>query len=112
FKKNNNGYLKFLDALKIGIFMGIFQLIFSQIWYLFYTNIIHPDYLSNILERNKETKMFNNLELSAKEVDQITSTARSKFDFKMKLSHLVINIVISSLIASIAGAFMYKKKKM
>ncbi|MCK8524444.1 DUF4199 domain-containing protein, partial [Aquimarina sp. D1M17] len=112
FKKNNNRYLKFLDAVKIGFSMGVFMFIFNEIWYSFYTSIINPDYLGNILERNREAKMFNNLELSSKELDQITLSARSKFDFKMKLSHLVINIIINSLIASIVGAIMHKKKKL
>ncbi|MCK8520819.1 DUF4199 domain-containing protein [Aquimarina sp. D1M17] len=112
YKENNSGYLKLLDALKIGIFMGIFQFIFSQIWYLLYTDIIHPDYLSTVLERNRETKMLKNPELSAKEIDQITSAARSKFDFKIKLYTLIINISFSSFIASIAGAIMHEKKKL
>ncbi|MCK8523043.1 hypothetical protein M0D21_15805, partial [Aquimarina sp. D1M17] len=93
-------------------FLGIFSFIYNEIWYLFYTNIINPEYLSNILERNRETKMFNNPELSAKEIDKITSTARSKFDLKIKLYTLLFHITTSSFIASIAGAIMNKKEKL
>ncbi|MCK8523040.1 DUF4199 domain-containing protein [Aquimarina sp. D1M17] len=112
FKKKNNSYLKFLDALKIGIVMGIFTFIFNKIWELLYINIINPEYLNNILERSKETKMLKNPELPAKEIDQITSRTRDKFDFYMDLFGLLFYVTLCSFIASLAGAIMHKKKKL
>ncbi|MCK8523041.1 DUF4199 domain-containing protein [Aquimarina sp. D1M17] len=112
FKKNNDGYLKFLDAFKIGFFLGIFSFIYNEIWYLFYANIINPEYLNSILEKRKENIMLKNPELSAKEIDQITSAAYTKLKFKTNVLSVLFLIIYNSIIASIAGAIMHKKKKM
>ncbi|WP_394802444.1 DUF4199 domain-containing protein [Aquimarina acroporae] len=112
FKKNNNGYLKFKEAVTIGFCFSIFAFLTTTIWYLFYKNIITPEYLNNTLERSRESNMLNNPELLPKEINQITSTTTSNLLNIKNLYELLLYIAIGFCVSSIAGAFMYKKKKM
>ncbi|MCK8523042.1 DUF4199 domain-containing protein, partial [Aquimarina sp. D1M17] len=106
FKKNNNGFLQFSEAIKIGIGMSVYIFIFSVIWLLFYKNVIDTDFATNILERNRKQSILNNPELSPKEIDDMKSKTENNFLSIMHLYKLLFYIAFSSSISCVAGAIM------
>lgn len=110
FKKDNNGYLSLSDALKIGMGVALIGGIIGAIWILLLTQVLEPDYMSQMAEVQRQTmaerfpdmtesQMNNAMEMSAKFSSPWITMAIS----------LIGNLFFGFLIALVAGLIMKNK---
>ncbi len=75
FKKENNGYVSFIECLKIGVsivfvaalILGIFNIVF---------NFIFPEFMENILSNSKQIMLEQNPTMTSEQVEMGLSMAR------------------------------------
>ncbi len=110
FKKANNGFMSFGQALKVGVgiclISGIIGVVVSQIM----TNFIDPDMITKATEFAR-TKLMETTALTAEQIDaQIEMAQKFQTPVMQIVFGLVINIVLG-FILSIIPALVLKKQE-
>ncbi len=69
FKKQNGGYLKLSQALKIGIGIALISGIIGVIYFLIQVNFIEPNYFENYMDFQREAAMQANSSATQEQID-------------------------------------------
>lgn len=109
YKKANAGYLKIVDAIKIGVGIGLIGAIFSLIWYALLTNVIEPDFMDKAMEVAKVKTFEENPNLTEEQWAQGVEMQK-KFAWVMYPIAIIINMLIGLIIGLIVGLIMKKQK--
>jgi len=110
FKKANNGFMSFGQAMKVGVGIcligGIVGILFNQIM----SNVIDPDMMTKAMEFQKE-QLLANTKMTPDQVDQQMEMGKKFSTPSMQLMFGLIYVVISGFIYSLIPAFVLKKNE-
>ena len=109
FKKANGGFLSLGQAMKIGIGVAIISTVISVVFGYIYGTFIEPDLLDRIMEYQKPVIAERNPTLTPEQIDNAIETQK-KFAPFFYIIAFVINTIIASIGALIAGLIMKKAK--
>lgn len=109
FKKANAGYLKIVDALKLGVGIGLIGAFFSLIWYALLTNVIEPDYMDKAMEIAKAKTFEENPDITEEQWAQGVEMQKS-FAWVFYPIAIIINMLIGLVIGLITGLILKKQK--
>jgi len=98
FKKANGGFLKLGQAVKLGAGVGLIAAIIGTIWFLVLSNVIEPDYMTNLMELEKVKAFDANPKLTQEQWDQGVA-----FQEKLYPVFLAVGLIIWSLFGLIVG---------
>ncbi len=98
FKKANGGYLKLVQAIKIGAGIGLIAAIIGTIYFLVLSNVIEPDYMDKVMEIQKTTAFEANPQMTQEQWNQGVA-----FQKKLFPVFLAFGLVISALFGLIVG---------
>ena len=110
YKINNNGFLSFGEALKIGVGIAVISAIISIIYTLIFTNFIDPDLLNRTIELQKqkwldtgmsEEQIENSIEMAKKFQNPAITSAFS----------IIVQAFFGFIISAVVGAIMKKDKE-
>ncbi|MEO9893129.1 DUF4199 domain-containing protein [Aurantibacter sp.] len=107
FKKANLGYLKIVDAVKLGAGIGVVSAILSLIWYALLTNVIEPDFMDKAMEIAKVQAMAQNPQMTDEQWQQGVEIQKS-FAWLTYPLGIVVNVIFGLIIGAIVGAIMKK----
>ncbi len=111
YKKNNNGFLKLSDAIKIGIGIALISGLIGVVWEQVLTTVLEPDFISTTIEKQKE--IYDNSGVSEAQIEagiQMTKKL-SQPAFAIPLS-LIKSIFVGFIISLIAGLVMKKEQEL
>ncbi|HET8737480.1 MAG TPA: DUF4199 domain-containing protein [Pricia sp.] len=109
FKKANAGYLKIVDAIKIGVGIGLIGAIFSLVWYALLTNVIEPDFMDKAMEVAKVKAFEENPNITEEQWAQGVEMQK-KFAWVGYPIAIIINMLLGLIIGLIVGLIMKKQK--
>lgn len=108
FKKNNNGYISFVECLKVGVSIAfIGALVFAIFTVVF--NLIFPEYMEEILGQTKQIMLKQNPNLTSEQLEMGVSMTKK---FSNPLFSVPITIVMFSflgLLYSLVVGLIVKK---
>jgi hypothetical protein len=108
FKKQNLGFLKLPEALKIGTGVGVVVGIITIFYMLLLTNVIEPDYMDNMFEVQKQTVMADNPQITEEQMDQGLEMQK-KFAFVGYLFAVVMYTLLGLIVGLITGLILKKQ---
>ncbi|AXT60185.1 DUF4199 domain-containing protein [Aquimarina sp. AD10] len=114
YKNTNNGFLKLKEAIKVGFIISLIGIMITMIWIIFEYNVLEPGKLDQLMDKEKDEILLNNMDKSFEEINRSIEFAK-KFSVPGYLgsSILVIAHIFSGLIISlIVGAVIHKKKEL
>lgn len=107
YKQSNAGWLSFGQAVKVGVGIAIISAVIGIIYNLIFTNVIEPDFMNQLLEKQREIWTENNMT-----EEQIESAEGMFATFSSPAITSAISIVAAAffgfIISAIAGAIMKK----
>ncbi|MBM1107606.1 DUF4199 domain-containing protein [Aurantibacter crassamenti] len=105
YKKANSGFLKIVDAVKLGAGIGVVSAIISLIWYALLTNVIEPDFMDKAMELAKVQAMAQNPQMTDEQWQQGVEIQKS-FAWLAYPIGIVVNVIFGLIIGAIVGAIM------
>lgn len=110
FKKDNEGYLKLSDALKIGTGAALIGAIIGLAWYFLLSNdIVEPGYMDKAMDIAKEKAMENNPQMTDEQWDQGVAMQK-KFMWLAYPIGLIFNAILG-LVAGLVFGLILKKER-
>ncbi|WP_299536137.1 DUF4199 domain-containing protein [Ulvibacterium sp.] len=109
FKKDNGGFLKLSEALKIGTGIALVAGILGLLYFFIQSSIIEPDYWDKAYEIGKQKALQDNPSLTEEQVDQGIEMQK-KFKWLFYPIGLIINIIVGLVLGLIIGLIMKKQK--
>lgn len=109
YRKANSGYLKIVDALKLGVGIGLVGALFSLVWYALLTNVIEPDFMDKAMEMAKAKTFEENPKLTEEQWQQGVEMQKS-FAWLAYPIVLILNIIIGLVVGLITGLILKKQK--
>ena len=107
FKTDNNGFLTFGEALKVGVGIAIISAVITSIYTLIFTNLIEPDFQAQMMEVQKQAWLDAGMN-----DEQIEASEAMAQKFSSPVITIPISIVVSAFIgfvvSAIGGAIMKK----
>ncbi|MRH99961.1 DUF4199 family protein [Kriegella sp. EG-1] len=107
YKKANLGFLKLVDAIKLGAGIGVVSAIISLIWYALLTNVIEPDFMDKAMEVAKVQAMAQNPQMTDEQWQKGVEIQKS-FAWLAYPIGIVVNVIFGLIIGAIVGAIMKK----
>ncbi|UTD14293.1 DUF4199 domain-containing protein [Tenacibaculum mesophilum] len=110
FKTDNNGFLTFGQALKVGVGIAVISAVISTIYTLIFTNIIEPDFQAQMMEIQKQGWI--DAGMTDEQVEASEAMAE-KFNSPVITAPLalVISAFFGFIISAIGGAIMKKTEE-
>ena len=110
FKKDNEGFLKLGQAIKLAIGIALVGGIIGLIWYaLLSNNVIEADYMEKAMEIAKEKQFAKNPSMTQEQWDQGVEMQK-KFAWLAYPFILIFNIILGLVAGLIFGLIMKKDK--
>lgn len=107
YKESNAGFLSFGQAVKVGVGIAIVSAVIGILYNLIFTNVIEPDFMNQMLDKQRELWAENNMT-----EEQIESAEGMFKTFSSPAITSAIGIVAAAffgfIISAIAGAIMKK----
>ena len=110
FKADNNGFLTFGQALKVGVGIAVISAVISTIYTLIFTNVIEPEFQQQALEIQRQAWI--DAGLNDEQIEASEAMAK-KFSSPMITAPLaiVISAFFGFIISAISGAIMKKTEE-
>jgi hypothetical protein len=109
-KSENEGYISFGEAVKIGVGIAVVSAIISIIYNLIFMNFIEPDFIDQMLLKQEET-MFDN-GMNEKQIEAAMGMAnKMKGPFISSAIGIVASAFFGFVISAITGAILKKSKE-
>jgi len=105
YKKANSGFLRVVDAVKLGAGIGLVSAILGLIWYALLTNVIEPDFFDKSMDIAKIKVLEDNPQMTDEQWNQGVEMQK-KFAWLAYPIVIVFNILIGLIIGAITGAIM------
>ena len=113
YKKDNNGYLSIVDALKIGIGTALIGGIIAAIWTVILMTILEPEMIVHIQEAQKIAMEKQFPDMPQEQKDQALAISRKMASpFAVATIILVTNLFLGFIISLITGLIMQKKEEL
>ncbi|AXT60180.1 DUF4199 domain-containing protein [Aquimarina sp. AD10] len=111
YKSANEGFIKLIEALKVGIGIAVIGGIISIISHILITSAIEPDIITQTIDIQKNEMIKRNPNLSQEEVDKSIALIE-KFNSPSitAIFALIWNLFAGFLISLISGAIMQKQR--
>ncbi|WP_425658708.1 DUF4199 domain-containing protein [Tenacibaculum ascidiaceicola] len=110
FKTDNNDFLTFGQALKVGVGIALISAIITTIYTLVFTNIIEPDFQAQMMEVQKQTWIDSGMTDEQIEASEAMSKKFSSPVITVPLS-IVVSAFFGFIISAIGGAIMKKTEE-
>lgn len=113
FKTENGGFLSLGEALKVGIGVAVIGGIIAAIWSFVLMNYIEPDYMSQMMEVQREKMIEMQPDMTESQLDA-TAEMTSKFSSPLMVMafSLIGNLFFGLVISLVAGLIMKNKNPM
>ncbi len=110
FKADNNGFLTFGQALKVGVGIAVISAVISTIYTLIFTNVIEPEFQQQTLEIQRQAWI--DAGLNDEQIEASEAMAK-KFSSPMITAPLaiVVSAFFGFIISAISGAIMKKTEE-
>ncbi|MEM7484836.1 MAG: DUF4199 domain-containing protein [Bacteroidota bacterium] len=109
FKKANSGYLKIVDALKVGVGIALVSTILSLAYQYVLINFIEPDFMDKAMEIAKVKTFEDNPSLTEEQWEQ-GAAMQKKFAWMRYPIGLIISCVLGLVIGLVTGLILKKDK--
>ncbi|TCI94958.1 DUF4199 domain-containing protein [Tenacibaculum sp. M341] len=110
FKIQNNGFLTFGQAIKIGVGIAILGTLIVIIYQQIFTNVIEPDFMQQALDRTEESLI--DAGLSDEQIEtQLAIQEKMSGPLISSAMGILFWAFIGFVISAIAGAVMQKKEE-
>ncbi|WGH75860.1 DUF4199 domain-containing protein [Tenacibaculum tangerinum] len=110
FKADNNGFLTFGQALKVGVGIAVISAVISTIYTLLFTNVIEPDFQAQMMEIQQQAWIDAGMT-----DEQIEASEEMAKKFSSPVITVPLAIVVSAffgfIISAIGGAIMKKTEE-
>lgn len=110
FKTDNNDFLTFGQALKVGVGIALISAIITTIYTLVFTNIIEPDFQAQMMEVQKQTWIDSGMTDEQIEASEAMSKKFSSPVITVPLS-IVVSAFFGFIISAIGGAIIKKTEE-
>ncbi|MGQ3678095.1 MULTISPECIES: DUF4199 domain-containing protein [Tenacibaculum] len=110
FKTDNNDFLTFGQALKVGVGIALISAVITTIYTLVFTNIIEPDFQAQMMEVQKQTWIDSGMTDEQIEASEAMSKKFSSPVITVPLS-IVVSAFFGFIISAIGGAIMKKTEE-
>lgn len=108
YKKDNNGYLKLSQALKIGTGVAFIGGAIGLLYFFIFSNFIEPDFLDKTFEITKQKALIENPSITAEQMDQ-SIEMQKKFAWISYPVILIFNLILGFVTGLIGGLIMKKE---
>jgi len=110
FKKNNEGYLSFGEAVKIGVGLCVVSSIIIITYNLIFMNFIEPDFMNQLLAKQEEM-MFNN-GMNEEQIKAAMAMAQKfKGPFISSAFGIIMSAFVGFVISAITGAILKNSRE-
>lgn len=110
FKSENGGFLSLGEALKVGIGVAVIGGIIAALWSFVLMNYIEPDYMSQLMEVQREKMIEAQPEMTQAQLDATAEmTAKFSSPLMVMAFSLIGNLFFGLVISLIAGLIMKNK---
>ncbi|AZJ35734.1 DUF4199 domain-containing protein [Tenacibaculum singaporense] len=110
FKTDNNGFLTFGQALKVGVGIALISAVITTVYTLIFTNVIEPDFQAQMMEVQKQTWIDAGMTDEQIEASEAMSKKFSSPVITIPLS-IVVSAFFGFIISAIGGAIMKKTEE-
>ncbi len=110
FKTDNGGFLTFGQALKVGVGIALISAVVSTIYTLLFTNVIEPDFQTQMMEVQRQAWMDAGMTNEQIEASEAMAKKFSSPVITAPLA-LVVSAFFGFIISAIAGAIMKKTEE-
>lgn len=111
FRKANNGYLKFSDALKTGVGTALVSSIIISIYAIILTQYIDPEFMDKTIEFQKQKLLQENPEISIENVNRMFDAQKEFSGPFITAGFIIIFNLFFGLIISLIGGLILKKSQ-
>jgi len=113
FKTENGGFLSLGEALKVGIGVAVIGGIIAALWSFVLMNYIEPDYMSQMMEVNREKMIEAQPDMTESQLNAAEEmTAKFTSPIMVVAFSLIGNLFFGLIISLIAGLIMKNKNPM
>ena len=111
FKDSNNGFLKFGEALKIGLGVALISTLINIIYFYVFVYVIEPDFMTRMSEFQQQM-MYEKFPDMPEEQLEVALEMNKKFSTPLAISLLLIvwGLFIGLIVSLITGAVMKKEE--
>ena len=111
FKKENEGFLSMIEALKIGLGVAVISAVLGIIYYFILTGILDPETLNKSLEFQKQKMLSNDPEMSVESANKFVDMQR-KFSSPLIISAFaIVGSLFIGFVISLIGGLIVKKSR-
>ncbi len=111
FRKENDGFLSFVEALKLGMGIALISSIISVTYQVLLVTVIDPDTIPKMIEVAKNQLFDTNPEMSQEQLDQILEMQSKFISPKMMVAFgLIGGLLIGFIISMISGLILKRNR--
>ena len=110
FKKENNGFISFGKALKVGLGVTFIGTLIIIIYYALFSMVIEPNFMENTIEMQK-TVWADSFGMTQEQIEISAETTRKYFYLSLFGGVLIMNLFLGGLTSLIGGAIMKKTEE-
>lgn len=110
FKKNNGTFLSLSQALKIGVGIAVVAGIIGTIYQLIFMNVIEPDFMDKMMEKQYEQMVESNPNMTQEQLDMSIEMAKKFSSPAITAAFSLIASAFFGLIISLIAGLVMKKE--
>ena len=110
FKKENNGFISFGKALKVGLGITFIATLLTIVYYVMFSMVIEPNFMENTIEMQK-TVWADSFGMTDEQIEMSAETTRKYFYLSLFGGVLIMNLFLGGVTSLIAGAIMKKTEE-
>jgi hypothetical protein len=110
FKKENGGFMKLGEAIKIGLGIALISAIIGVIYTYLLMNVIEPTYMDQVMEIQQETMLERNPDMTQEQIDTAIEMSQKFSGTGMVVAFQLIGGLFFGFIISLVSGLVMKKE--
>ncbi len=111
FKKENDGYMKLAQALKIGLGIALISVLIGIAYTYLLMNVIEPTYMDQVIEIQQQAMIEINPEMSQEQIDMSMEISKKFSGTGVVIAYQLIAALFFGFIISLISGIILKKEK-